>query len=201
MKSQGTGSLLTIAPELRSLWPRMLNSPSCSAVRRLCWLSILSTLISSMNSTPLLALCIAPGSSRSCAGVSSPPLWNGSCLTSPSNAPACEPVASMNEGISSGVCDISSFGTISASRRWPLMYLKIMNMNSAPMMPIRSSVASLYMMNIMTDSIRNMKTIMIVHWFRWLRFCSASAFCAWTISLPFPAGTIRTLGSFESSGL
>ncbi len=141
MKSQGTGSLLTIAPELLSLWPMMLNLPSWRAVSRLCWLSILSMLISSMNRTPLLALWIAPGSSLSWAGVSRPPLWNGSCLTSPSSAPACAPVASMNGGISSSLWVISSFGTSNASFRWPV-YLNTMKSSMPPTSPIRSRVAS-----------------------------------------------------------
>jgi len=110
MKSQGTGSDFTIAPELRSDCPVMLNLPSCSAVRSDCWDSILSMLISSTKRTPLDALWMAPTSSRSWAGVSRPPDWNGSCLTSPSSAPAWAPVASMNGMVAPSSWEISSLG-------------------------------------------------------------------------------------------
>ena len=48
MKSQGTGSDLTRAPEERSDWPVMDIFFSCMAVSRACWDSILRRLISSM---------------------------------------------------------------------------------------------------------------------------------------------------------
>ena len=120
MKSHGTASVFTIAPLDRSLCPTMENRFSWRAVRRLCWLSMRRTLISSMNRTPLWALWIAPASTRSWAGVSSPPLWNGSCFTSPRRAPAWLPVASMNGGSSSGLWVTRSFGTMMFSWRWPV---------------------------------------------------------------------------------
>ena len=58
---------------------------------------------------------MAPASSLSWDGVSSPPDWNGSCLTSPRRAPACVPVASTNGGISPASWPTSTFGTIAVS--------------------------------------------------------------------------------------
>ncbi len=56
-------------------------------------------------------------------------------------------------------------------------------------------------MNMTADSIMNPNRSMNIHEFFWAFFCSASSFCAWTISLPLPVGTILTLGSLGSSGL
>jgi len=106
---------LTMAPEDRSDWPVMWNFFSCRAVSRCCWLSMRRVLISSMNSTPLWALWMAPASTRSCAGVSSPPDWNGSCLTSPRSAPAWAPVASMNGAMVLPWFDTRSLGVMTVS--------------------------------------------------------------------------------------
>ncbi len=112
IKLHGTAFVLTRAPELRSDCPVIAYSFSCSAVSRLCWDSGRRMLISSMKSTPLCALWMSPASTRSWDGVSSPPDWKGSCRTSPSNAPACVPVASMNGDVSLFALFTSSFGTI-----------------------------------------------------------------------------------------
>jgi len=113
---QGTGSVRTMAPLERSLWPVMGNSPSWSAVSRFCceWGS--SVLISSMKRTPPFERWMAPASTRSCAGVSSPPLWNGSCRTSPRSAPAWDPVPSMKGAALFASFETRSFGTIASSR-------------------------------------------------------------------------------------
>ncbi len=165
MKSHGTGSLLTIAPELRSLCPRMLNSPSWRAVSRLCWLSILSMLISSMNRTPLFALWMAPGSSLSWAGVSRPPLWNGSCLTSPRSAPACAPVASMNGGGSSGLWVMSSLGTRMDSFLWPLYPQEHRTSSGHQSCRSGSKIGLLYMIAMTTDRPMNMTRSITTHEF------------------------------------
>ncbi len=52
-----------------------------------------------------------PGSTRSWAGVPRPPLWKGSCLTSPSSAPACAPVASTKGAFVLPQLSTSNFGT------------------------------------------------------------------------------------------
>jgi len=117
-KSVGTGSVWTIAPEERSDWPVIENSPSWIAVMRCCWLRMSSVLISSMNSTPLFALWMAPASTRSWLGVSIPPDWNGSCRTSPSSAPACAPVASRNGAVFVSPLFTSRFGIIASDPRF-----------------------------------------------------------------------------------
>ena len=72
-KSAGTGSVLTIAPELISLWPVIGNFFSCIAVSSSCCDLGSRSAISSMNSTPLLALCTAPLSTLRWGGVPRPP--------------------------------------------------------------------------------------------------------------------------------
>ena len=69
-----------------------------------------------MKSTPLFALCTAPLSTLRCAGVPSPPLCSGSCLTSPKSAPALEPVASMNGACVMPVLSTISFGSLDSNR-------------------------------------------------------------------------------------
>ena len=140
MKSVGTGSLLTSAPDDLSDCPVMHSLFSCIAVSRACCDSILRRLISSMNRTPLLALWMHPASSLSCEGVSSPPDWNGSCLTSPRRAPAWVPVASTNGGISPRSCPTRSLGTIMVSVLWPGV-LYIMKMRNAASTAIHRRVA------------------------------------------------------------
>ncbi|OQC70428.1 MAG: hypothetical protein BWX50_00815 [Euryarchaeota archaeon ADurb.Bin009] len=49
---QGTGSVRTIAPLERSLWPVIGKVPSWRAVSRFCWECGVRVLISSMKSTP-----------------------------------------------------------------------------------------------------------------------------------------------------
>ncbi len=130
----GTGSVRTIAPLDLSLCPVIGNSLSWSADRRFCWEWGVRVLISSMKSTPPCALCMAPLSTRSCDGVSSPPLWKGSWRTSPSRAPAWEPVASMNGAVPVALLDTRSFGIIDSSRG--VLYLRAMNTKAAAMTPI-----------------------------------------------------------------
>jgi len=108
MKLHGTGSVLTIAPALLSLCPVIEYFPSWSAVNSSCCVIGSSVAISSINNTPICALCISPATTLSCAGVPSPPDCNGSCSTSPSNAPACAPVASQN-----GDCFFPKLSTMS----------------------------------------------------------------------------------------
>ncbi len=114
-KRQGTGSVRTIAPDERSDWPVIGNSPSWSAVSRFCCECGVRVLISSMKRTPPCARWIAPDSTRSWAGVSRPPDWNGSCRTSPRSDPAWAPVASMNGATAVGSWLTSSFGTSDSS--------------------------------------------------------------------------------------
>ena len=94
MKSVGTGSVLTIAPALLSLLPVIGYFFSCIAVRISTCISGFRVAISSINKTPPFALWIAPAITLSCGGVPNPPVWKGSCKTSPRNAPSCRPVAS-----------------------------------------------------------------------------------------------------------
>ncbi|OQC70429.1 MAG: hypothetical protein BWX50_00816 [Euryarchaeota archaeon ADurb.Bin009] len=77
---------------------------------------------------------MAPPSTRSWDGVSRPPLWNGSCRTSPSRAPACEPVASTKGAGVFGSWVTRSFGTIASSRG--VEYFSAMKTNAAAMIPI-----------------------------------------------------------------
>jgi len=77
-KSVGTGSVWTIAPEERSDWPVIWNSPSWIAVISFCCDRMSRVLISSTYNTPLFDLWMAPASTRSWLGVSIPPDWNGS---------------------------------------------------------------------------------------------------------------------------
>ena len=112
IKSVGASSERTIAPEDLSDCPVIGYFLSCMHVSISCCAggSIFPT--SSMNSTPLFALCIIPGTNLSYAGVPSPPLCNGSCNTSPNNAPAWLPVASMNGAFSFFELSINIFGTL-----------------------------------------------------------------------------------------
>ncbi|OPZ41511.1 MAG: hypothetical protein BWY93_02267 [Euryarchaeota archaeon ADurb.BinA087] len=134
MNRQGTGSVLTIAPLERSLWPVMGNSPSWRAVRRFCWEWGVRVLISSMKRTPLWARWMAPASTRSWLGVSRPPLWKGSWRTSPRSAPAWEPVPSIKGASTVASLVTRSFGTMVSSRG--VAYLIAMNMNAAAMIPM-----------------------------------------------------------------
>ena len=118
---------------------------SCIAVSRACWDSILSMLISSMYSTPLFALWMSPASSLSWDGVSRPPDWNGSCLTSPRRAPAWVPVASTNGGMSPGSCPTSTFGTMAVSVLGCPGVLKKSMIMSAPRSAIHTMVKLLSM--------------------------------------------------------
>ena len=77
---------------------------------------------------------MSPGSILSWDGVSSPPDWNGSCLTSPSSAPAWVPVASMNGGRSPGSWPTRSLGTMAVSLgAWPGPLKRIRIRNAAIM--------------------------------------------------------------------
>ncbi|OPY45893.1 MAG: hypothetical protein A4E42_00662 [Methanoregulaceae archaeon PtaU1.Bin222] len=134
MNLQGTGSVLTMAPLDLSLCPVIGNSPSWSAVRRFCWEWGVRVLISSMKRTPLWERWMAPASTRSWLGVSSPPLWNGSCLTSPRSAPAWDPVASMKGATVVVSFETRSFGTIDSSRG--VAYRRAMKINAAAMTPM-----------------------------------------------------------------
>src|ERR1041385_8946472 len=62
---------------------------------------------------------MAPASTRSCAGVSRPPAWNGSWRTSPSRAPLWAAVASTKGATSSGSWPTRSLGTICTVRCIP----------------------------------------------------------------------------------
>ena len=138
MKSLGTGSDFVSAPEDLSERPLIESAFSCMATRSACCSSIRSMRISSMYRTPLLALCTAPGSTRSWAGVAkSAPDWKGSCLTSPRSAPDNVPVASMKGASSLRSCLISSFGILDSSpavnlvlrKKYPKIKRKEPNMN------------------------------------------------------------------------
>jgi hypothetical protein len=89
------------------------------AVISFCCERMSRVLISSTNRTPLLALWIAPGSTRSWLGVSIPPDWNGSWRTSPSSAPAWAPVASSNGAVLVSALFTMRFGIIESLPREP----------------------------------------------------------------------------------
>ena len=135
-KSQGTGLVRTMAPDDRSLRPVMEYFLSCIAESRSICISGLRVAISSMNSTPLWARWMAPASTRSWAGVSSPPDWNGSWRTSPKSEPSCAPVASTKGAFSPRLWVRRSLGTFDLvlERR----YWKGTNSRAAAMMPVSS---------------------------------------------------------------
>ena len=130
-KLQGTGSVCTMAPEDNSLWPVIENFFSCMAVSSSCCDFGESVAISSMNSTPRCARCIMPAMTRRCGGVPNPPDWSGSCLTSPSNAPAFAPVASMNGACFWPALSTTTLGTMFS----PLGFICMPTTTPRPSMP------------------------------------------------------------------
>ena len=201
MKSHGTASVFVKAPLERSDLPLIGNSLSCIAVSNACCSSSLSKLTSSMYSTPLWALCMAPGSTLSWAGVSMPPDWKGSCLTSPSKAPLSVAVASTNGGFSLGSCLTNTLGILEESAP-PNLDLRNMYPNTS------KNIANIIVISPPSDW-RAAKAIRTAinpntprRMFCIFFFCSFRAsFCIFTILSPLPAGTLRTLGSFSSSSL
>ncbi len=198
IKSHGTGSVLVNAPDERSERPEIGNARSCMAVSSACCSSKRRRLTSSIYKTPLWALCIAPGSTLSWAGVSIPPDWNGSCRTSPSKEPDSVAVASTNGGISFASCFTSSFGILLSSdapnrprmNMYPNMSKKPPN-NSVIISPV-CSVAIISKNPIAAKAISNI--------FCERSFCCLMASrCSLTILSPLDAGTHLTLGSFSSS--
>ena len=189
-KRQGTGSVLTIAPHERSDWPVIGNSPSWSAVSRFCWECGVRVLISSMKRTPPCARWIAPDSTRSWAGVSRPPRLERVVPDVAEERPCLGARGVHERRDGRGVVVTSSFGTSASS--FGVEYRSAMKtkaaamipishwneMNEYPMIPIRSSIRSVFL--------------------NWIFFL-ASALWAATICLPLPAGTVRTIGLFESS--
>ena len=97
-----------------------------------------------MNKTPLFALCIIPGIKRSCAGVPNPPDCKGSCKTSPSNAPECAPVASINGAFCVNELSINNLGGLPKLLETLTLLFKLINKTNAAkniMLPIKEAAA------------------------------------------------------------